>query len=799
MTLARAVFAIAVLTFTTNTFAAGRELASRPLIPQREFVWNLAVASAGGRFLTVWEQRLPHSSAIYGVLSDADGRRISPAAFLLLETTHTASIELVGTSDSFAMFWTDYYANTVRQAHIDLDGRVLDTRASELPSGIRVDVAWNGERFLAVVFRPGFHNRAVAAFLERDGTLIRNDLILGAASDSTAFEIAILEDGFLVFTGSRSTFFAYVITNDGAVTQSIAGDPATYIASTALSDDRLLVVWSAPGGQLRSAIWQNGTKLRDQILMVNHKGIAPVAVLSGDGHHLLAFIDNIDTHNTISTMHLDDDGARTSEPVAVSETGALPPPGASNGNVVFVPHQPYPVHAIDSVSFRRDATVATREKLSVRPASQSAVVVGTGGGSMLSVFNESTTDGGTRVRAAVVGRDFAPESVHELAADGLLRARSLAWSGTEYLVVYQERARGMRALRVTYNGVPIGEPANLGDAPPDISTAAVTWAGDRWAVAWVDHRDSVIRYVTVSRGGVAAPPRDLRPSEKILIEVALAYDGSRVRLAWIESDYPLFPTIPLGDAVFTTLLRRDGRMEGDVPLSIPASNPSRVTLASNGKRVVLLVDELTHTSINVIDAETRQLLSARTLFEWPAHSDVTWDGDVFVAALSYRGARTYAAIFRLDEDGTEIEAPRGIMTIGTTMVTVAASPGYDAVIGVTESDAAAGVRAVIYAERELPRLPDPPPPPVNVRLHTISAYELRLTWDPPPGVDVEIYDVQARRNDGRIEVVYDAGPGFARTYDSNAMRIRTFVNGMPSPWSDWITAQPLPRRRTTRP
>lgn len=64
---------VAFLLVTVNALAAGRELAPRPLIPARGFADNMSVASAGGKFLTVWQRSVGNDTAIVGALSDAGG------------------------------------------------------------------------------------------------------------------------------------------------------------------------------------------------------------------------------------------------------------------------------------------------------------------------------------------------------------------------------------------------------------------------------------------------------------------------------------------------------------------------------------------------------------------------------------------------------------------------------------------------------------------------------------------------------------------------------------------------------
>jgi hypothetical protein len=683
--------------------AAGRELAPRPLIPKRDFIGNIAVASAGGRFLTAWVMRDGGADAIYGAISDANGQRLSPAAFLVAETDgySQVSIDAVGTEDSFALFWTDG-TQAARMTDVDLDGNVLRTRALALPSAERVIAAWDGERFLAAVFRRSqYTNRSLAAFVARDGTILRDDLLL--ERNAAPQHIAVHGDGFLVFSTGRD-FFAHVVGNDGAVTQRIAGDPAFDVVSAPIGDGRLLVAYAMGDGQLRAAVWKDGAKLTETTVTVE-RFHSLAGILPGDGRHLLAFI----AEETLHTVELDDTATRTAEPLPAG-TEFRYARGAANDRVLFVPHsyQSVPVQppGVVSVAIRRDRAATAKEVQSVRPAPQSHVLVGAGGGSMIAAWNEQTLEGESRVRTAHIDRNFETAGVREL-APGALAIRSLAWNGTEYLAVYATPSSELVAMRVAYDGDPIGEPVLLGEAYT--TRAAVTWAGDRWAVAWASSEGyPFIHYRTVSRSGVAAPLQELHVNDNVVLDVALAFDGSRVHLAWVEAPEAYFERPP-GYAVFTTRLRRNGRAADTAPLTIPTESPRELAMATNGDQVVLLIDAMNRTSLHVIDADTRQLVSTRTLHEgYGSASDVKWDGDEFVAAVRYLdGGRAYAEVRHLGDDGTADEDPCIIETLarGELQVSVASSPAYDAVLGLQESDAASGPRAVIHPEREMFRLP----------------------------------------------------------------------------------------------
>ena len=162
-----------LLLIATSAFAAGRELAPRPLIPASESFENLGVASSAGRFLTVWQQDSANGLAIYGRIADEDGQTMTPFPFLIAETTRAgvSDLDVVGADHSFAVFYTDE-AKAVHMANVTLDAFVVGTRMLDLPRAAHMSVAWDGERFLAAVFRHDFSgDRVFATFLERDGTI----------------------------------------------------------------------------------------------------------------------------------------------------------------------------------------------------------------------------------------------------------------------------------------------------------------------------------------------------------------------------------------------------------------------------------------------------------------------------------------------------------------------------------------------------------------------------------------------------------------------------------------------------
>ena len=688
-----------ILSVVPQAFAEGRRIAPRPPVAQSDSVLVLDTAWAGDRFLTVWEAREGSHRALYGVLSDANGNRVSPTAFLVAETTRPGdmALDVVGTGDSFAVFWTDV-ADTIGLLHavhmtdVALDGRILGSRLVPVPTAGHVSAAWDGQQFLVSVVRENhFSDRAVATLLARDGTLIRGDIFL--EPNTRESHVAVNENGFIVYTFGRY-FFAHVIGNDGSFAKWNAGDPGGALVSARRDDGAVVVAYTLSDGQVRSAVWKSGMKLVETTLFVERTAHTVGLMPTATGFRLAYVLDSV-----LHTINLGLNGEPVSEAgeIAADVRNART---ATNGNVLFVAHR-----AGDrTASIAVGPIASARQTLSIHPAPQSHVLVGAGGGAMIAMWNEGTADGGTRIRSARIGRDYGTEEVFEVAPAGVLRARNLAWSGTDYLAVYQT-GENLVAQRIDYNGEPLGEPRVVGPASQDVR-ASVAWTGDRWAVAWTDSFDDDIRFANVSRAGIASPLQELDLTGNPVIDVALAFDGNRLHLAWIEGNPTYFEPPPPGVAVFTTRLRRNGRAADATPLQVPVIGPRALTIAASDEQVVLLVDQSNDTSAYVIDVDVRQFVAVRTLAEGITVSDVTWSGFDFAVALRYfRAGRWYVETLRGPDLG-DAHIAETLPSAGLH-VSVATSPSYDTVAGLQETDAAEGRRAVIYAEREMIGLPTP--------------------------------------------------------------------------------------------
>lgn len=241
----------------------------------------------------------------------------------------------------------------------------------------------------------------------------------------------------------------------------------------------------------------------------------------------------------------------------------------------------------------------------------------------------------------------------------------------------------------------------------------MAWAGDRWAIAWTStYGESAVHYRTLSRSGIASREQTLPITNNLAFDVALAFDGRNLHLAWIETAGPWsIEPPPQGHAVFTTRLRRTGRIIDAAPSQLPVVSPQRLAIACSSEHLVVLVDTFAETTAHVLSTNTYERPATRTLFDGILLSDVTWDGWEFVAAATEYAPNgpSFLRIWRLGDDGMTTEDPRIAPTLvrEDRRVSIAATPSYGAVAAMQESDAASGERAVIHAEREMYRLPHP--------------------------------------------------------------------------------------------
>lgn len=732
----RSRFGLALLLFlamTSVAFGAGRELAPRQLgeSPYRESF--PAIAANGGRFLTLWrEERRQFGVQIMGSLSDASGRRISPESFLVIPNANPTWMQLVPTGDGYTLFW-HHSPEITYITDLDANGRVLASRRLDVPYHIRRDIVWNGAHFLmAFKHAAGISHKAEALLFTRDGEIVRS----GIPIDDELFAVdAIVSGGsFFVVTTSYSGMTAYRITDDGVVSEQLlearrANSPYMPIHPMAIDrgDGSVLLVWSA-GDSARSelltaVVSPSGEMTEPRLILARdaeQRIVIPLLLSRGTDRYVLTFAE-LGTRGfseySVSALTLDGAGAILDAPTEQVPIGIWSAAAASNGAVTAVAYtrQTNLDQRVEQRTVDARARISQPEIHSIALARHLQPVLGAGGGRYLAAFEERS-DRSTILLTSI--DSLGTPQVHRAIGEGLVPRSDLVWNGSEYLFAFFQDS-AVRALRLDVVGRAIDPtPLYIGGANASTRNIAVAWNGERWTVVWNDHYGAQL--ASVSAGGVVRQHGELkldapRPTNtaRTLWDLAIAVDESRLVVAWTEA-YIEQCLMPICERSPQNAWLRRFQLEGApstrvVPIE---SDVLGVTMASSGDEYVLLTDTHAGTKALVIDDDYGMtFLSSRT---FPAAlSDLTWDGEEFVMAQRYRMLwPRHLVITRFDRELNETASPRGIETLRsdeTTPPSIASAMHGDALVAIAEGDAVSGSRAVVYAERDMPLLPGPPP------------------------------------------------------------------------------------------
>lgn len=679
---------------------AGHVLAPAPLGPPSYPQQAPLVAFAGDRFLTVWVESMDlGGSRILGAFSDREGNRLSPAAFVIATHTTFAPIELLGTGDSFALF-VPVIPNAVMM-EIDLEGHVTATRTVGIQRYSSVlQFEWNGSRFVTA-------ENGKAVFFNRDGNVTDRVTLMCHAS---VYELMRAGTEVIAASVCSGTLRVERIASDGGVVRAIVDShPAAYdvrIAATAMPDGGLLVAWgsSAVGQTLKTAkISADGTRSEPHLLGADAGVYTPLQLTKTANGYLLAYVVDGDLYSAT----LDHDGALVSIDDAPTGGYGRPASAASDGGNILVADVEFESSAsrgrVRTRLLRPGAPIAPATLVSIVPARQHPPVLGaTSGGQLVAAWTEQ--QGLTsRVRAALLAADGTPLSDATVESNAKLVSHDLAWNGTHFLTV-TARDGQLRAQRINAFGERTGSGRLLKiPTTPRAPRAAVVWAGNHWEIAATDGQNAF--RATVAADGTLTSSAPLRlegplAEEMVRIgitDVALAWDGSRTYVGWIEEQY--MPCSFECIAARPAFLARIDRTSELVPLGESWSTAETLSLASNGDAIVAALSRYgLGTETTSFDTALQKIASRG----FDGAADVLWDGTTFVFALLERDRLT---VRRLDE--RLIDAARARTTDVGPADTPLSAPSVatavigNAVIGIQELDANSGARAIAYAEQEL--------------------------------------------------------------------------------------------------
>ncbi len=716
-----AVFLLSAL----SSLAAGRMLPPRELAPTPYSTHLPATAFAGERFLTVWFEQRANFTLIMGAFSDADGQRVSEQAFPILVTPMNHSLQLLGTGDSYAMFWRDNHGE-MWMADLNLAGHVTALRYLPFLAHSSVRMAWNGAFFLALVSQPTTGERLTEAFLlDREGRIVRPAVPVGG--QPLWFDIAAGAEVFTVVTGGWDGLFAHRVAIDGTsvattIERSTTASRALRAVAIAKENGDVLVIWSASGvdvADLKSVVLRPNGEL-SEVHVAGKAGVAPIHLMpAGDGYLLATLAPTEAGRHAISSMAVGADGSFGAVSTTAIEIANWRATAASNGAVIQVVANPVvpAVSQIASVALSPNGTATGPAVLSNGRGRQLQPALGAGGGTFLISWPDQNAED-TLIRTTTINALGDLSTVRTLQPPAFLGANDLAWNGSEYLALTWS-GTWLMARRVAFDGAPIdAEPIVVATDAQNANsnpTAALTWADDRWVVVYPSGEEMM--FATVSRAGVVTPPRSLSlatplppNTERLFTDrPAIAFDGRRLLMVWSEKrlipcPFPICDFPP--DEAFAIRLDRDGNVLDAEALRLPDEAASGAAIATSGEEFLVIPNFLMRAFVIDGDRISLQIASSTPLLEGAsAMADVLWDGAHYVVALRYQqNFAWHVGLVRLDRRGDEVEPLRAAVTRAPetfTAPSIAVAPGLGTLIATQERDLVNGARAIVYREDEL--------------------------------------------------------------------------------------------------
>lgn len=803
----RTISLLSLLLTTSLLSAAGRPLAPPQIAETSYPAFEPATAFAGDRFLTIWKESmglLDHH--VRGAFSDAAGRRLSEKSFVIeLPVRPALWLAFFGVGDRYILFHTNQISTSMTE--LDRDGRVVAHRAVDLPPHHALKIVWAGTRFVAA--SPLHPNYTEIFLLDRSGDRLLPPVSL--VGGEYGIEVARAGDTVLVAATGRTGTYLHSLRRDGTFdTRLLVQHDVRHPVSVVLTETPhggAIAVWSQFDG-LNSGLWvqelaRGGAPIEIPVLAHFAPGtITALELLRAGNSYIVVYRYQSapDAHPSLHAVRVVP-GASSGPGLQLSES-VVATAGASGDNIAFVAFQAKSIH---SVAIDANGLVQHDDVLSLSPARQSQPALTAIGGQYVAAWTELTGHSAS-THSADVAPDGEPGAT-SYPGPQALASRELAPSGGQVLALQVDGNR-LLARRLTFDGAPVASMPNVLGTMFPYYRASATWLRDRWLVAWPEHGSEgsrSLRLATITADGAGSPARTLALETPVQPNYARSYesltltsDGQHALLVWTERHVTpcWFPTCDPGYFyTFAVRLTSEGEIL-DAPLKLNEGDLVGLAAASNGRNYFVALDR----SARLLDVQNGALRIASSfeLFNWHAGSDVTWDGREYVVAMRYLAAHWYVATRRFDDNGTEVGTLRGTRTLRAddfAPPSVASVFANDSLIAVQEGDAADGVRAVVYRERDFATLPAAPLSPRNVRSEPVGDGVYEVTWDAPPGPPAELYLIEARYESGWF--VLTSTTELHALVRWGPLRVRALNAGGISPETDPIQPS-MPRRRAVR-
>jgi hypothetical protein len=146
-------------------------------------------------------------------------------------------------------------------------------------------------------------------------------------------------------------------------------------------------------------------------------------------------------------------------------------------------------------------------------------------------------------------------------ADGSSRIPSLAWSGTEWGVAWEDVRDGNFEIyftRVSAAGAEVGGDVRVTDDPAVSSAPVLAWSGTEWGLAWDEERDGnrEIYFATIGADGTVGTPVRVTADGAISSDADLVWNGSGWTIVWRDARDG-------NDEIYAVRLDADGARIGD--------------------------------------------------------------------------------------------------------------------------------------------------------------------------------------------------------------------------------------------
>ena len=575
-----------------------------------------AIAWSGSQYLAVWtDGRGPGSAAnIYGTRISAAGAVLDPTGILISTVRAVPQVPAVASNGAdFMVVWSDLQLDgfsDIVAARVTAGGVALDGTGAVIASAPPMQdaafpaIAWSGASYLVVWAEEDMGSAANIGGVRVD----QNRATLGTSFTVNTSGVGLNPD--LAWDGSN---FLVVWHQIGGAPQGIVG--RRYSATGTATTAPFLVTTSGSVNPQQPAVaWNGSTHLvvwRDTRVPANAQDIygarvpaTGTSVTDPAGFNIsTAANDQIDADVTAA-------GATFFVSWRDSRSGGTDVYGAQvNGTTV---------------------TPALGIAVNTSAGNQLAPVVASDGTNVMAVWAQFPLSGssdvvGTLINAAGVVQ--TPAGTLLSTGANLERAPAVAWSGTNYLVVWEdERASStdIYGVRVSAAGVPLDATAFvISNAANTQSAPAVAWTGSNYLVVWQDDRMAAGNFdiygARVSATGVVTDPAGFVINSQANSQQlpVVASDGTNALVVWQDERASagtehLFGTRVSGASVL------DGTGVA-IGAGISTSRERRPTVAWNGTTYFLAWEAMTTAlgtpfEVHGLTVSSSMVLGPRTVY-----------------------------------------------------------------------------------------------------------------------------------------------------------------------------------------